>query len=54
MKKAKKKRFDKGKEARRHARASGVAPAVTRVIPDRRKRPTKHRKKWLERELDEE
>ncbi len=48
MKKRKKKRFDAGKEARRRARESAVAPATTRVIPDKRKRPPKHKKDWLE------
>jgi hypothetical protein len=51
VKKRKKKRFDAGKEARRRARASGVAPASTRVIPDKRKREPKHRNEWLEKEL---
>jgi hypothetical protein len=45
MKKARKKKFDRGTEARRAARNSGAAPAVTRVIEDKRKRPPKHRKK---------
>ncbi len=48
MRKARKKKFDKGKEARRAARQSGVAPSGTKVIEDKRKRPPKHRKKWLE------
>jgi hypothetical protein len=52
MRKRKKKILDVGKEARRAARLSGLAPAVTRVIADKRKRPPKHRKKWLEKELD--
>jgi hypothetical protein len=39
-----KKKLDKGTEARRVARKSGLAPAATRVIPDKRKRPPKHRK----------
>jgi hypothetical protein len=47
----KKKVLDRGKEARRAARQSGIAPAVTRVIADKRKRPPKHKKQWLEREL---
>jgi hypothetical protein len=38
-----KKQLDKGTEARRVARKSGLAPAVTRVIPDKRKRPPKHK-----------
>jgi len=52
MKKRKKKVIDVGKEVRRVARKSGVAPAVTRVIPDKRKRPPKHKKQWVEDELD--
>jgi hypothetical protein len=48
VKKRKKKRFDAGKEARRRARVSGVSPASTRVIPDKRKRPPKHKKGWAE------
>ena len=54
MRKKKKRILDAGKEARRHARKSGIAPAATRVIPDKRKRPPKHQKKWLEGEFDEE
>jgi len=46
----KKKALDRGKEARRAARQSGIAPAVTRVIADKRKRPPKHKKQWLESE----
>jgi hypothetical protein len=52
MKKRKKKTIDVGKEARRAARKSGIAPAVTRVIPDKRKRPPKHKGAWLEGEVD--
>lgn len=51
MKKRKKKILDKGTEARRVARKSGIAPSVTRVIADKRKNAPKHKKKWLEREL---
>jgi hypothetical protein len=47
----KKKVLDRGKEARRAARQSGIVPAVTRVIADKRKRTPKHKKQWLEREL---
>jgi len=50
--KRRKKVLDKGTEARRAARNSGIAPAVTRVIPDKRKRPPKHKKQLLEVELD--
>jgi hypothetical protein len=50
MTKRKKKIIDVGKEARRVARKSGIVPAVTRVIPDKRKRSEKHKKRWLETE----
>jgi hypothetical protein len=48
MKKKPMKKFDKGREARRIARNSGIAPANTKVIADKRKRPPKHKKKWLD------
>ena len=51
MRKVRKKKFDRATEVRRAARNSGVAPANTRVIEDKRKRPPKHKKKWLEREV---
>jgi len=41
--KRKKKVLDKGKETRRRARASGLAPAVTKVVVDKRKRKEKHK-----------
>jgi len=41
--KRRKKSLDKGTEARRVARKSGLAPAATRVIPDKRKKPPKHK-----------
>lgn len=47
-KKKRRKGLDKGTEARRAARKSGIAPAVTRVIQDKRKRPPKHKKNWIE------
>jgi len=50
MKKRKKKVLDAGKEARRAARNSGLAPAATRVVEDKRKRPVKHKKKWIDEE----
>jgi len=52
MKKRRKKAIDVGKEARRAARKSGIAPAVTRVIPDKRKGPEKHKKQWLRAEME--
>jgi hypothetical protein len=48
MKRKRKRNLDKGTEARRAARNSGIAPAVTRVIPDKRKLPPKHKKRILE------
>jgi hypothetical protein len=50
VKKRKKKVLDVGQVARKRARESGVAPAATRVIADKRKRPPKHKGKWLEEE----
>jgi hypothetical protein len=52
MKRRKKEIIDVAKEARRVARKSGLAPAVTRVIADKRKRPEKHKKQWLETEVE--
>jgi hypothetical protein len=48
MKIQKKKVLEKGTEARRAARNSGLAPASTRVIPNKRKCPPKHKKELLE------
>jgi len=47
MKRRKKKQFDKAAEARRRARQSGITPATTRVIEDKRKRPPKHKRDVL-------
>ena len=38
-------------EARRRARESGAKPAATRVIENKRRKPVKHKKKWLDSEL---
>lgn len=46
--KKKKKKLDKGKEARRLARKAAAVPAGTRVIADKRKKAEKHKGKWLE------
>jgi hypothetical protein len=51
MAKRKKDRLEKGTEARRRARKSGLRPANTRVIPDKRKKPEKHKPDMM-RELD--
>jgi hypothetical protein len=45
--KRRKRNLDKGTEARRVARKSGLAPAATRVIPDKRTLPPKHKKDLL-------
>jgi len=50
--KKRKKVLDKGTEARRAARNSGIAPAATRVIPDKRKRREKHKKQLIEVEAE--
>jgi hypothetical protein len=50
--KRRKKKIDKGREARRAARNTGLEPAVTRVIPDKRKRPAKHKKQLLDAESE--
>ena len=44
--------LDKGTEARRVARKSGIAPAAIRVIPDKRIRPPKHKKQGLETQAE--
>jgi hypothetical protein len=51
MKRGRKKKLDKGVEARRLARKVAGVPANTRVIPDKRKRPEKHKADLLREEL---
>jgi len=46
--KKRRKVLDKGTEARRVARKSGLRPGATRVIEDKRRRPEKHKKDWLQ------
>ena len=43
----KKKRLDKGTEARRLARRVAAPPSATKVVPDKRKRPEKHKKRLI-------
>ena len=50
--KKRKRVLDKATEARRAARKSGLAPAATRVIVDKRKHPAKHKKPLLESDLE--
>jgi len=47
----KKRKFEKGTEARRMARETVGAPPAARVIPDRRTKPPKHKKRLLDEEL---
>jgi hypothetical protein len=42
----KKKRFDKGAEARRLARKVVPKPSTTKVVEDKRRKPEKHKKEW--------
>jgi len=44
--------LEKGTEARRRARKSGLAPGVTRVIEDKRRKPKKHKRDLLLEEQD--
>jgi len=50
--KRRKKKLDKGTEARRVARKSGIVPSATRVIPDKREKPPKHKTDPLREPLD--
>ena len=43
----KKKRLDKGTEARRLARSVAAKPSSTRVVEDKRKKPEKYKIKWI-------
>jgi hypothetical protein len=44
MKKRRKKKLDKGTEARRVARKSGLIPGATRVVEDKRRKQPKHKR----------
>ena len=46
--KKRRKKLEKGLAARRRARASGAPPAGTRVIEDKRRKPEKHKNRWLQ------
>jgi hypothetical protein len=46
--KAKSKKITAGKEARRRARELAGPPPAARVIPDKRLKPPKHKKKLME------
>ena len=42
------KKFSAAKEARRRARATLGTPPATRIIPDKRSKPPKHKKELTE------
>jgi hypothetical protein len=46
----KKKKLNVATEARRRARKSAVAPGTERVIEDKRRKPPKHKRSWIEQE----
>jgi len=46
--KPKRKKFTAGSEARRRARELAGPPPAARVIPDKRLKPPKHKKKFIE------
>jgi len=50
-KKKPKKKYSVGKEARRRARERAGLPPAERVIPDKRRKPAKHKKQVFEQEL---
>jgi hypothetical protein len=50
-KKKSKKKYSVGKEARRRARERAGLPPAERVIPDKRRKPPKHKKQVFEQEL---
>jgi hypothetical protein len=41
--KRRRKKLDKGTEARRLARKAGLVPGATRVVEDKRRKPPKHK-----------
>jgi len=43
----KKKKLNAGTEARRRARKVGLVPRGTKVIPDKRRKPEKHKKDFI-------
>lgn len=51
VRRKKKRKFEKGTEARRMARENVGTPPPARVIPDRLTKPPKHKKRLLDEEL---
>jgi hypothetical protein len=52
MARKKQRRFKVEKEARRRARLGAGTPPPARVIPDKRKKPPKHKKAVVEIEVE--
>lgn len=50
-KKHKGRQYDPAKEARRRAREQAGQPPAERIIPDKRRKPPKHKKEILEDEM---
>lgn len=48
VKKRKKSKFERGTEARRIAREKVGTPPAAQIIPDRRRKPVKHKKSLAE------
>jgi hypothetical protein len=48
--KKKRKRLDKGTEARRLARAKAAVPGATKVVADKRRKAEKHQRPLVEEE----
>ena len=46
-----KRKYNVGREARRRARLIAGLPPAERVIPDKRRKPPKHKKNLIEEEL---
>ncbi len=47
----KRKKYTAGKEARRRAREMAGQPPAERVLPDKRRKPPKHKNRLIEQEL---
>jgi hypothetical protein len=50
MARVRKRKLDKGAEARRLARKIAPVPGSTRIVPDKRKKPEKHKKRIIPEE----
>lgn len=52
MKRRHKRNYTAASEARRRAREAAGQPPAERVLPDKRRKPAKHKKALIEQELD--